>query len=633
MEDGNRGDMNYHAIRLRLLPILSNLDKILAIFGMLFSSFLIFLGISSNKPTVLLIGIFLLISFILWLSMRESHLLIINFPVSRFQFKVWAIVYFIFYTLSILIFHLRSNLYERPILYFLLIALMAGVLACEILFAEKKHSGFILIQVVILGMSITWTQLLITPGLVGIDPWYHSALTTSIIREGILPFGYSYSKLPIFHIIIAITSIASSFTYKFAALVSVSFGQIACNALFIFLIGNNLFKNYRIGLLAALFVIIADLHIRMAYWSIPNAFGAIFITIILYLLFIRLKCSPKLETLILVILIMAVIILTHTIIAICMAILLFVAWGVLAFYRFFYSLNENYITLLIPIGFTVAMLTWWSYLTGNLRQLANFIAFDFSLSKVDSFSQLTNVSSLEVIYATIGQNIFLTISLIGILYMISRRGNSSTFSLAILSCIPLSISFIAYIYNSEIIGYRWVYISEILMSIPLALALYVVSSVKLKKPIFKQMFFFGFIVILGFFMIMGAYGNDDNHFLIPNLGRSNFYTQAEITGSKFFADKSTGLISSDITYAYNPSSSVFEHVYGINREKLAILDLKVISNIVSHDDSLKIIRTRYISDIQTKSEFPSNTQPDDYIYIFNSNFNKIYENPTVFGYI
>lgn len=566
--------------------------------------------------------------------MRESNLLIIQLPVSRLQFQVWTIVYFIFYILSIIFFYWRPNYYERPIFYFLLIALMAGVLACEILTSERKHSGFILIQVIILGMSITWTQLLITPGLVGVDPWYHSALTTSIIREGILPFEYIYSKLPIFHIMIAITSIVTSFTYKFATLVSVSFGQIACNVLFIFLIGNYLFKNYRIGLLAALVVIIADLHIHMSYWSIPNALGAVFITIILYLLFRRLNCSQKFETSILIILAMAVIIFTHTIMAICMAILLFVAWGVLTFYKRSPSQSNNhYITVLMPMGFTIAMFTWWSYISGNINQLAKFIAFDFSLSSGNKVTQLTHIPPHEIIFSLIGQYLFLTITIIGILYMISRKSNSSTFSFAVLACTPLFISFIAYIISSDIIAYRWIYVSEILMSIPLALTLYLISSIKIKQLNFHYLFFFGFVVILSFLMLMGSYGNDDNHFLIPNLGKSNYYTQSELVGSDFFANKSTGLILSDINYAYNPSSSLFEHIYGINRERLAILDYEVTSNILSHDNALKILRTRSIIEFKMKSDFPSNTQPDDYIYMFNSNFNKIYENPTIYGYI
>lgn len=625
--------MNHHGIRLRLLPLLSNMDKTTAIFGIFISSFLMIWGIFTIKPISILIGIFVFISCILWLSMRKSNQFFINPPITRINIKFWAIIYYILYTLSILIFYLRSNLYERPIFYFILIALMAGVVAFEILTAERNHSGLILFQVILLGMSITWTQLLITPGLVGIDPWYHSSLTNNIIREGILPLGYSYSKLPIFHIIIAITSILSEFPYKFAALVSVSFGQIACNALFIFLIGNCLFKNYRIGLLAALLVIIADLHIRMSYWSIPNAFGAIFITIVLYLLFRRLKCSRKFETSILVILIMAVIILTHTIIGICMAIFLFVAWGVFAFYQYFFNRTQENITLLIPICFTVAMFAWWSYLTSNLRELARFITLDFSLARGESIYQSSTLAFLETIFASLGTYLFLTFSIIGILYMISRKGNGLTVILGILACIPLGISFIAFINNSEIIGYRWYYVSEILMSIPLALALIMVCSLKFKKKFTRYLFFFGFIVTLSFLLMMGSYGNDDNHFLIPNLGRSNFYTQAEMTGSKFFADKSTGMILSDRNYAYNPSSSIFEHVYGISRDRLAIFDLEVMSNKLIHDNSLKILRLRYILDFQRRTGFTSNIQSYTYTNVFGGNYNKIYENPSIIGYI
>lgn len=612
---------------------LTNLDKLFAIFGMFFSFVFVIFGLCFNKPLSTLIGIFFFISCILWLSMRETDHFITNLPSSKFQVKVWTIFYFIFYTFSILIFYMRSNLYERPIFYFILFAFMAAVVACQIIISDRNDSGLILFQIILLGMNITWTQILITPGLVGIDPWYHSALTNHIITDGILPFGYSYSKLPIFHIIITIVSIISTFSYKFAALVSVSFGQIACNALFIFLIGNYLFKNHRIGLLAALLVIIADLHILMSYWSIPNAFGAIFITIILFLVLIKLQCLKKFETSIIIILMMALIIFTHAIIGICMAIFLFVAWGMFAFYQYFFTHADNNISLLIPIGFIVAMFAWWSYITSNLGELARFISYDFSLARGENLYQTSTLPYFETIFAYIGTYLFLTFSIIGIFYMISRKGNRSTFTLAILACIPLCISFIAYVTNSEIIGYRWHYISEILMSIPLALALIIVSGKKLKKPFLHYLFMFLFIVSLSFFSVMDYYGNNDNHFLIPNKGISNFYTEAEMVGSNFFAEKSTGMILSDINYAYNPSSSLFEHFYGINRDRLAVLDFEMQSGKLPYEDSIKILRLRYLSDYQRIVGQSFNNKPCIYTILFSKNYNKIYENPSIVGYI
>ena len=192
-----------------------------------------------------------------------------------------------------------------------------------------RHAGLILIQILLLGVSIAWSQLLIFPSLLGVDPWYHSALTNRIINEGFIPEGYSYSKLPLFHLTIAATSLIASLPYKLANMVSVSLGQIICNAVFVFLIADYLFKNHRVGLLAALMVVIANHHIRMTYWSIPNAFAVVFIPIVIYLALSTTKSNPRdINTLfmsIIMVLLMVVIILTHAIAAVCMAILLFVA--------------------------------------------------------------------------------------------------------------------------------------------------------------------------------------------------------------------------------------------------------------------------------------------------------------------
>ena len=170
------------------------------------------------------------------------------------------------------------------------------------------------------------------------DPWYHSALTNRIIAEGFIPEGYSYSKLPLFHLMIAATSLLAGLPYKFAAMASVSLGQIICNAVFVFLIADYLFKNHRVGLLAALLVVIANHHIFMSFRSTPNGFAAVFIPIVVFLALSAAKSDPRdISTLfmnVFIILLMVAIILTHTIAAMCMAILLFVAWGAITFMEF-----------------------------------------------------------------------------------------------------------------------------------------------------------------------------------------------------------------------------------------------------------------------------------------------------------
>jgi hypothetical protein len=622
-------------MKITLSDLLQNPDRTLSVFGMVFSFCLAFLGLSLHRPIPILIGVLIFVSCSVWLLLRTCDIRVIDLPVSGLQVKFWAILYFFLFILTMLVFYLRSNLYERPVLYFLLIALMAGVIACEIISSEKKYSGFILLQVILLGMNIASTQLLITPGLVGIDPWSHYALTRDIIRDAFIPLGDYYSKLPMFHLMSGATSLVSALPYKFATLFSISLGQIACIAIFVFLLGNYLFENHRIGLLASLLVIISDLNIRMSYWSIPNAFGALFIVIVLSLLFIRQKKSPIVVVAIPAILIMGVIILTHVIVAMCMAILLFIAWAVPYFYQKFYGPNQDYIPFLIPVGFTFAMIVWWNYMTDNVNNLASFIASGFSLPHMADYILVTTGSPLEIIiqliFSSLGQNLFLTISIIGLLYMVSRKGNISTFSLAVIACTPLLFVFITYLLNSEIIGYRWLFISEILLSIPLALALYLVSGAYLQRSQLRYLFFLAVIGSLCFFMVMGANGNDDNHFLIPKstLVTSEYYTEAELTGSNFFAASSSGKIFSDEDYAYNPSSSIFENVYGIPPGRLGILNFAGLSSPSVQENSIFIIRYRYISGIQNK-RMPS--QPDLYSYISDSQYNKIYENSALTGF-
>jgi hypothetical protein len=133
---------------------------------------------------------------------------------------------------------------------------------------------------------------------------------------------------------------------------------------------------------------------------------------------------------------------------------------------------------------------------------------------------------------------------------------------------------------------------------------------------------------------MSPQGNNDNHTLTPTLGEiSNYYTQSEMSGSDFFAKNSIGVLSSDDTYAFNPSSSIFENIYGINRERLNMLDLEMSSGEFIHDGSIKILRSRQITNLQRTGEFSSTIRPDLNTYMAKSGFDKIYDNSVMTGYI
>jgi len=610
---------------LKHLALLYEFEKILAILGILFSILLIIWGGINGKMLAPIIGTLIIISCVLWLFFRENVPDVpikINLPESKSHVKFWAIFFFALYTLSILVFYLRINSYERPLLFFIFSSLMAGTIACEILSAERRHDGLILLQILILGLSVAWTQLLITPSLIGIDPWYHASLTNQIINETFIPKSHMYSNQPIFHLIIGMTSIITTLSYKLATMASVCFAQITCCAVFIFLIAKYIFKNHQLGLLSALLVIILDLQIRMSYWSIPSGFGLIFIVILLYLIFVRTMNTPKIILTILMLLIMVSIILTHALVATCMAFFLFCIWGAYIYYRYLHPKSKNYISLLIPIFFTISMIFWWIYHTYNFNILIRFISFDYSLTMPNLGTTATlPVPYGEMVFSSIGHNLFFCLSILGIFYMISKKGNNATFSFALISVTPLIIVFIADIFQNEILSYRWIYIIYTILSIALALALYLVSIRSIKRPIFIRLFFLGIIATLSILMLMSPYGNVDNNSFHPTTGTSNYYSQSEIVGSDFFMQKSTGQISTDPFH----SNTYFIDEYGNVQKRVLTFKTELNSGSFNNDETMKILRSNYFSQTaQRQKNFNS--------YALNPDVNRIYDNSAIIGY-
>lgn len=549
--------------RLMDVCLLHDLDRTLAITGVIFSIILIiYLYKGLGREIYLLTGVLAIISCLLWLTIRKSHTFEFHTPESPTLTIFWSIFFFGLLTMSILLINFRPELYERPPLCFILTALMTGVIACEILTSGRRQASLILIQIFLLAVSIAWSQLLIFPSIVGVDPWFHSFFTNRIVDEGFIPEGFSYSKLPLFHLMIASVMLIAELPYKLAAMVSASLGQIISNAIFIFLITDNLFRNYRIGLLATLMVIIANNHIFMSYWSIPNGLAAVFIPIALYILFFKFGDRSHFSSAILYLVVTITIILSHTIAALFMAILLFIGWCALVVYRScHHSRLDNYISMTRSVGFMVAMFAWWTYASGSITSLAKVIAWGFSidvftLTPVELRGYGKYIPFNEQLFNNLGMFLFFAFSLIGIFYMISRRGSCSSFAMAWMGISPLAIGFFSLVSAHSVIEDRWFYFAQILLSIPLAVAIYTVGTWKSKRPLHLYSFVFGFVVILSILMIISPAANVDNLSFSPNSHMRYSLTEAELESLKTLTEKWDGPIKTD---SYLAGSQVFRY--------------------------------------------------------------------------
>jgi hypothetical protein len=512
-----------------------DIDRIFAIIGIIFSSILIIYLSISGRLLYLIVGILTLISCVIWLLIRKNtSLKRLNLPQSSSIYLALNSGFFIFLALGILSIYLRPNLYERPLIYFIFISIMSGIVALEIVFSsqKQKHIGLILFQIIIIGLITAWSQLIIFPQVVGVDPWSHQLFTLNIIDTSHIPEDFSYSKLPVFHLIIASASLMTDLNYKFSTMFSVCMVQIICNAMFIFLLGKFIFDNFKVGLLGALLVITANLHIHMAFWTIPNSLAAVFIPIIIYLLFKLKKNIPTKATALSIFLMMALV-LTHTITAMGMAIILFVLFAGFVIYNILYSKDAGIIpvTLGILIFFTTFMFAWWTYASGNIIDLANLIKWGFSAdfgtpTKVLSYSAA--VPFIEHLLSYLAEFVFFAVSIIGCFYMISKKGNRFSFMMCIAGVVIMAISFFAPLTGHWIIQDRWRYISMILLGIPAAVAILLVYRARNKNIATAS--YFLFIILLTFLMVTSPWANMD--FLYPNTGYRSALTQSEFQAAQ-----------------------------------------------------------------------------------------------------
>jgi len=455
----------------KALPFIrDNLDSILALAGAIFSLILIvYLQIHFGRPIYVITGILVFLACMTYLVLKHRHKLspissILDLQAKPSILLLSDIVFFVLFIYSLWSFAFRPEPYVRPLGYFISIALMSAILAAKILFLPSKNSPipFTLFQIILIALSLRWSVLFLFPTIVGMDPWYHQAVTLDMLDKG--DAGGVYGGLPVMHLAIGATSLITALNYKMATMFSITLLQVVGDVLFIFLIGRLIF-NAKIGMLAALLLGVANWHILFGYWTIPNTLGATFVVIILYLLF---KFHRDRVTVVipLCVLVMAALLLTHAIAALWMAILLLTFWlGFVVYKKLFRERLTTLPLLAVALIFIIAMFGWWTLGTGDMGTLAMLTGRGFEPSVGLTYAPGTappevippevippevippevapgevtppawetlSGAPFELLFNSLGMLLFFAVSFIGCFYMLSRRfGNPYAFFIAI----------------------------------------------------------------------------------------------------------------------------------------------------------------------------------------------------------
>jgi cytochrome bd-type quinol oxidase subunit 2 len=144
-------------------------------------------GSSANNTYYFIFGALTLVSCLIWLRVRNvGALQDLDTPPSYELFLLGNVLFFLFLGCAILSFQLRADVYVRPLAYFIFAALIASALALEILTSdtEGKSVWLILTQIIILGCTLQFSELLLFPSVVGNDPWYDQQFALQLISSG-----------------------------------------------------------------------------------------------------------------------------------------------------------------------------------------------------------------------------------------------------------------------------------------------------------------------------------------------------------------------------------------------------------------------------------------------------------------
>lgn len=614
-----------------------NLDKYLASLGCIISIILIlFLLVTAKRPLYIITGILIFISCLIWLIIRDNASIKYSYKLEEKQyFYIFNIMFIILLICSIITIYLRPEMYTRPIEYFLFIIALIGIITLEIFTLEvnRRNVLVILIQIIILGLNLDFSQLLIFPSLVGIDPWWHQFFTYNIINSGYIPENNLYSKIPIFHLGIANMALITGLDYKLSSMFIWSTFQVLIDAIFIYLLSRYLF-NDRIAILSSLLVIISNHHISMGFWLIPTTIGAALIPIIIYLLF-KMRSSKAIA---ISILFMIILILTHTIVSAALALILLMGWIAFKLYSYINASNKfnNYITWGIFILFTSAMLGWWMYASGTaFTKLGQLLSWGFSIdyfisTPLNIMEYQLNIPFLELLFNNLGMFLFFSLALIGFFYMISKkRTNSYRFAIAVMSMSVLAIAFLSLLTGRSIVEHRWYYIAEILLSIPLSLTFFIfVNTIKDKK--LKIIIPTTLILFLSFLMIMNPLSNIDNHIFSPHSGVTYSFKTSEIDAAIFFSEKSAKEISSDSFFI----DEIFTHYYNVSPK---ITESNYFDKSLSEKEFVKRNQTLLLRKEITENPFRlfGATYKLDYNpeKILDDEYNRIYDCDSTRGYV
>jgi len=624
-----------------------NLDVILGVMGFSLGLLIVSLYylINLNQQDI---GVAILSSCLIYIFFRKRFKNEASISSGKDRLKsVLNLSFYIIFLLCVLIYSM--NMYYRPISYFILVCILAGIVASEILYVREGDGvSSILLHIFMLSILIRVGIFYNFPSLMGYDAYFHANMARIITNTGfVAPFQISskYFYYPLAHIFISVTQIMGKIDIKDAIFYSIGFANIFITAA-IYLIGKKL-EGPQMGLLAALLLNLNNHNIVTGIANITS--GSLVLCYFIFIIYTIFSEKQELKYTGFILLITILMVLTHQLTTFV------VLFALVTIYAGKYLHNRLYKNSVLRttgfnylLFFIVSMQTYWTFTYVNsdtsflemiFKPLMEVLQVGAGYSSDELIvGSVTNQDGLEVLLLHISYLALPFFAIGGVLAWFSREDikKINKFSIALVVIILYSFAYgIPLLGMRNLLTTRWFpLISVFLVLVAASYILKLVSLFDLRKLRIPAIFII--VLLFSFVMVTTPGINKDNPLVAKDTTVRNQFKDIEIQAIETVSGKYSGDILMDSPYdsclfysdpKYNSNNASYfniQHIQTgeIDGNPMVLLRKSTLKEPISINDP-KRYGVNFIQALP--EEFFNGFEAEDYALI--------YDNEEVFAYV
>lgn len=470
--------------------------------------------------------------------------------------KIFSILYALLYLISIyLLFH---HLYNRPLIYFFVIAFTCTLVMVQIQIYSKHKSAtmLILFEILLISLNLRWGILYEFPNIIGVDPVFHLNIAMDIVNFGNIPIGFQYSAHPMMHILIATTNLLANVSPKNSLVFSSGFVVAVLLPMFTYTICKRVF-TVQIALISALLIAISNYLIWYGYMLFATSMGFVYFIILLFFILSAKSVCQKTLSILFFIIIVLVHPLTNVVslFSIILLLLLQIYYSSLSHDAHTRKIRIMSINMVI-LFFSFTLAYWMHSIPLSNTSFFNFIIETLvkklttaELTPTILSTPLERVNVLNEVINMLGAVLVLCLGIIGVLHTIRIRSNN------LISIYVVSIGFFIFFTAavSQIGGFenilpqRWFAFAYLLFAIPASVGFQLMYNINISKK-FTLYIQSITIFMITFLMITSSIANMDTPIYSKDISLRIGYFESELAASDFFGMHSNTTFVTDMRY-------------------------------------------------------------------------------------